>query len=245
MIRFQIVDLFPKENGPEIFTDEFDGVQGSLRTRFEDTVAVKKEKFRFRIRKKTRGEGEGERERKVGREGGEREREAYTYRSTRPCPTRYPRPSKRQKTASRVSSLSMWDVVVFAAPVAIEVVVVAGALLSIVAAAVAVLVLGAAGVRSCCCWCVALLDAGAAAAAAGVVDAEALLRILLLRNSSMRACSRAWSWSVMRWASGTSSMRRKSRQETFSLGLMMSSSGKPEGFGCLDMVGGSGGGCGG
>lgn len=40
-------------------------------------------------------------------------------------------------------------------------------------------------------------------------------------------------------------MRRKSRQETFSLGLMMSSSGKPEGFGCLDMVGGSGGGCGG
>lgn len=186
--------------------------------------------------------------------GREREREAYTYRSTRPCPTRYPRPSKRQKTASRVSSLSMWDVVVFAAPVAIEVVVVAGAgaLLSIVAAAAAVLVLDAAGVRSCCCccpccccWCVALLDAGAAAAAADVVDAEALLRILLLRNSSMRACSRAWSWSVMRWASGTSSMRRKSRQETFSLGLMMSSSGKPEGFGCLDMVGGSGGGCGG
>lgn len=40
MIRFQIVDLFPKENGPEIFTDEFDGVQGCLRTRFEDTVAV-------------------------------------------------------------------------------------------------------------------------------------------------------------------------------------------------------------
>lgn len=146
----------------------------------------------------------------------------------------------------------MWDVVVFAAPVAIEVVVVvvAGALFSIAAAAAAVLVLGAAGVRSCCCccpccWCVALPDAGAAAAAAGVVDAEALLRILLLRNSSMRACSRAWSWSVMRWASGTSSMRRKSRQETFSLGLMMSSSGKPEGFGCLDMVGGSGGGCGG
>lgn len=192
-----------------------------------------------------------ERERKVRRKGeGEREREAYTYRSTRPCPTRYPRPSKRQKTASRVSSLSMWDVVVFAAPVAIEVVVVvAGALLSIVAAAAGVVV-DAAGVRSCCCccpccWCVALLDAGAAAAAAGVVDAEALLRILLLRNSSMRACSRAWSWSVMRWASGTSSMRRKSRQETFSLGLMMSSSGKPEGFGCLDMVGGSGGGCGG
>lgn len=180
---------------------------------------------------------------------GEREREAYTYRSTRPCPTRYPRPSKRQKTASRVSSLSMWDVVVFAAPVAIEVVVVAGAgaLLSITAAAG--VVVDAAGVRSCCCcpccWCVALLDAGAAAAAAGVVDAEALLRILLLRNSSMRACSRAWSWSVMRWASGTSSMRRKSRHETFSLGLMMSSSGKPEGFGCLDMVGGSGGGCGG
>lgn len=147
----------------------------------------------------------------------------------------------------------MWDVVVFAAPVAIEavVVVVAGALLSIVAAAG--VVVDAAGVRSCCCCpcpccccgCVALLDAGAAAAAAGVVDAEALLRILLLRNSSMRACSRAWSWSVMRWASGTSSMRRKSRQETFSLGLMMSSSGKPEGFGCLDMVGGSGGGCGG
>lgn len=144
----------------------------------------------------------------------------------------------------------MWDVVVFAAPVAMEVVVVvvAGALLSIEAAAG--VVVDAAGVRSCCCcpccWCVALLDAGAAAAAAaGVVDAEALLRILLLRNSSMRACSRAWSWSVMRWASGTSSMRRKSRQETFSLGLMMSSSGKPEGFGCLDMVGGSGGGCGG
>lgn len=45
MIRFQIVDLFPKENGPEIFTDEFDGVQGSLRTRFEDTVAVKKDKI--------------------------------------------------------------------------------------------------------------------------------------------------------------------------------------------------------
>lgn len=42
MIRFQIVDLLPKENGPEIFTDEFDGVQGSLRTRFEDTVAVYK-----------------------------------------------------------------------------------------------------------------------------------------------------------------------------------------------------------
>lgn len=40
MIRFQIVNLFPKENGPEIFTDEFDGVQGSLRTGFEDTVAV-------------------------------------------------------------------------------------------------------------------------------------------------------------------------------------------------------------
>lgn len=40
MIRFQIVDLFPKENGPEIFTDEFDGVQGCLRTGFEDTVAV-------------------------------------------------------------------------------------------------------------------------------------------------------------------------------------------------------------
>lgn len=142
----------------------------------------------------------------------------------------------------------MWDVVVFAAPVAIDVVVVvaAGALLSIVAAAAAVLVVDAAGARSCCCGCVALLDAGAAAAAAaGVVDAEALLRILLLRNSSMRACSRAWSWSVMRWASGTSSMRRKSRHETFSLGLMMSSSGKPEGFGCLDMVGGSGGGCGG
>lgn len=188
------------------------------------------------------------------REEGGREREAYTYRSTRPCPTRYPRPSKRQKTASRVSSLSMWDVVVFAAPVAIEVVVVVagGALLSIVAAAAGVVV-DAAGVRSCCCCCpcccccgcVALLDAGAAAAAAGVVDAEALLRILLLRNSSMRACSRAWSWSVMRWASGTSSMRRKSRQETFSLGLMMSSSGKPEGFGCLDMVGGGGGGCGG
>lgn len=144
----------------------------------------------------------------------------------------------------------MWDVVVFAAPVAIEVVVVvAGALLSIVAAAAGVVV-DAAGVRSCCCccpccWCVALLDAGAAAAAAGVVDAEALLRILLLRNSSMRACSRAWSWSVMRWASGTSSMRRKSRQETFSLGLMMSSSGKPEGFDCLDMVDGRGGGCGG
>lgn len=144
----------------------------------------------------------------------------------------------------------MWDVVVFAAPVAIEVVVVvAGALLSIVAAAAGVVV-DAAGVRRCCCCCcccgcVAPLDAGAAAAAAGVVDAEALLRILLLRNSSMRACSRAWSWSVMRWASGTSSMRRKSRHETFSLGLMMSSSGKPEGFGCLDMVGGSGGGCGG
>lgn len=203
MIRFQIVDLFPKEKCPEIFTDEFDGVQGSLRTRFEDTVAVYKKLFRFGIGKKDE-RGEGGRGRKVGR-GKEREREAYTYRSTRPCPTRYPRPSKRQKTASRVSSLSMWDVVVFAAPVAIEVVVVvvAGALLSIVAAAAAaVLVLGAAGVRSCCCpcccWCVALLDAGAAAPAAGVVDAEALLRILLLRNSSMRACSRAWSWSVMR-----------------------------------------------
>lgn len=44
MIRLQIVNLFPKENGPEIFTDEFDGVQGCLRTGFEDTVAVKEKK---------------------------------------------------------------------------------------------------------------------------------------------------------------------------------------------------------
>lgn len=62
MIRFQIVDLFPKENGPEIFTDEFDGVQGSLRTRFEDTVAVCK-KLDFELEKKTRGERERVRER--------------------------------------------------------------------------------------------------------------------------------------------------------------------------------------
>lgn len=50
MIRLQIVDLFPKENGPEVFTDEFDGVQGCLRTGFEDTVAVKKRKIRLRFR---------------------------------------------------------------------------------------------------------------------------------------------------------------------------------------------------
>lgn len=69
MIRFQIVDLFPKENGPEIFTDEFDGVQGSLRTRFEDTVAVI---FFILDLEKRREEGEMER----GKwEEGERERE--------------------------------------------------------------------------------------------------------------------------------------------------------------------------
>lgn len=45
MIRFQIVNLFPKEKCPEIFTDEFDGVQGCLRTGFEDTVAVKKKDY--------------------------------------------------------------------------------------------------------------------------------------------------------------------------------------------------------
>lgn len=76
MIRFQIVDLFPKENGPEIFTDEFDGVQGSLRTRFEDTVAVYK-KLDLDLEKKTRGEREKERGRKVG-SGRERERERHT-----------------------------------------------------------------------------------------------------------------------------------------------------------------------
>lgn len=75
MIRLQIVDLFPKENGPEIFTDEFDGVQGCLRTGFEDTVAVKKKRLDLDLDLDKYDDLGGMGERKVGRgreRGGER-----------------------------------------------------------------------------------------------------------------------------------------------------------------------------
>lgn len=78
MIRFQIVDLFPKENGPEIFTDEFDGVQGCLRTRFEDTVAVKKRKIRLDLDKYDDLGGMGRGKREEGERKRERERHTPT-----------------------------------------------------------------------------------------------------------------------------------------------------------------------
>lgn len=43
-------------------------------------------------------------------------------------------------------------------------------------------------------------------------------KIWLREYSARRAWSRACSWSVMRWASGTSSIRRKSRHEDATVG---------------------------
>lgn len=49
---------------------------------------------------------------------------------------------------------------------------------------------------------------------------EGLEKIWLRLKSAMRAWSRACSWSVIRCASGTSSMRRKSRQEAARAGSL-------------------------
>nr|POE56626.1 hypothetical protein CFP56_33598 [Quercus suber] len=154
----------------------------------------------------------------------ETEGSGTTYRSTSPCPTRYPSPSSRKTMPSLVSSLTAGKPkLVITVPASSVSPATLGTVESRTDVDTAADSLGAPLWRRGSCAVVVVV----AAAEAGLTtlgDGVGLWKIRLRLYSSKRTFSWARSWSVRRCASGTSSMSKKSRAEAANFGLMMSSS---------------------